>query len=171
MAKTKTMEDLLLSGLKDLYDAEKQLVKAIPKMAKATTSGELREGFLEHLEQTKEHVNRLEKAFSMLGQKASGKKCVAMQGLIEEGEEVVDEIDEGPVRDAALIGAAQRVEHYEMAGYGCGRTFAETLGHSDVAELLQRTLDEEKATDEKLTEIAEGLVNEEAVQSSGRAGA
>jgi len=171
MAKTKTMEDLLLSEMKDLYDAEKQLVKALPKMAKATTSEELREGFLEHLEQTKEHVTRLERAFSMLGQKAGGKKCVAMQGLIEEGEEVLDEIGEGPVRDAALIGAAQRVEHYEMAGYGCSRTFAETLGHSDVAELLQRTLDEEKETDEKLTEIAEGLVNEEAVQSSGGAGA
>jgi len=167
----KSMDDLFLEEIKDLYDAEKQLVKALPKMAKAADSEELRQGFQEHLDQTKGHVDRLEKVFDMMGKKASGKKCEAMQGLIEEGSEVIDEIDASPLRDAALIAAAQKVEHYEIAAYGSCRTFAEVLGRSDAAELLEQTLEEEKSTDEKLTELAEGMINEEAVQSGGGAGA
>lgn len=166
MAKVRTMEDLLHDELKDLYDAEKQLVKALPKMAKASTSEQLRNGFLEHLEQTRGHVTRLEQAFEKLGHKIAGKKCQAMEGLIEEGEELAGEVQQGPVLDAGLISAAQRVEHYEMAGYGSARTFANTLGHKDVARLLEQTLNEEKETDQKLTKIAEGMVNEEAVQAS-----
>jgi len=167
----KSMDDLFLEEIKDLYDAEKQLVKALPKMAKAADSEELRQGFQEHLDQTKGHVDRLEKVFDMMGKKASGKKCEAMQGLIEEGSDVIDEIDASPLRDAALIAAAQKVEHYEIAAYGSCRTFAEVLGRSDAAELLEQTLEEEKSTDEKLTELAEGMINEEAVQSGGGAGA
>jgi len=167
----KSMDDLFLEEIKDLYDAEKQLVKALPKMAKAADSDELRQGFQEHLDQTKGHVDRLEKVFDILGKKASGKKCEAMQGLIEEGNDVIEEIDASPLRDAALIAAAQKVEHYEIAAYGSCRTFAEILGRSDAAELLEQTLEEEKSTDEKLTELAEGMINEEAVQSGGGAGA
>jgi len=167
----KSMDDLFLEEIKDLYDAEKQLVKALPKMAKAADSDELRQGFQEHLDQTKGHVDRLEKVFDILGKKASGKKCEAMQGLIEEGNDVIEEIDASPLRDAALIAAAQKVEHYEIAAYGSCRTFAEILGRSDAAELLEQTLEEEKTTDEKLTELAEGMINEEAAQSGGGAGA
>jgi len=167
----KSMDDLFLEEIKDLYDAEKQLVKALPKMAKAADSDELRQGFQEHLDQTKGHVDRLEKVFDIMGKKASGKKCEAMQGLIEEGNDVIEEIDASPLRDAALIAAAQKVEHYEIAAYGSCRTFAEILGRSDAAELLEQTLEEEKSTDEKLTELAEGMINEEAAQSGGGAGA
>jgi len=167
----KSMDDLFLEEIKDLYDAEKQLVKALPKMAKAADSDELRQGFQEHLDQTKGHVDRLEKVFDIMGKKASGKKCEAMQGLIEEGNDVIEEIDASPLRDAALIAAAQKVEHYEIAAYGSCRTFAEILGRSDAAELLEQTLEEEKTTDEKLTELAEGMINEEAAQSGGGAGA
>lgn len=170
----KTMDDLFLEEIKDLYDAEKQLVKALPKMAKAASSKELREGFQEHLEQTKGHAKRLERIFGLLDKKPSASKCEAMRGLIEEGEEIIDEIDASPLLDAALIASAQKVEHYEIASYGTCRTFAQMNGNSDAARLLEQTLEEEKQTDQRLTEIAEGMVNEEAIEmgsSGGGAGA
>ncbi|MDQ2817819.1 MAG: ferritin-like domain-containing protein [Candidatus Eremiobacteraeota bacterium] len=159
--KLASLQDLYVDELKDLYNAEKQLLKALPKMAKAASSSELRTAFQEHLEQTKEHVTRLEQIFEELGASARGKKCKGMEGLIEEGQEMMAEDAEDAVKDAALISAAQRVEHYEIAGYGCVRAFAETLGFDDAVELLQQTLDEESQANEKLTEIAE-TVNEEA---------
>jgi ferritin-like metal-binding protein YciE len=148
------LKELYINELKDLYSAETQLVKALPKMAKGAASDELREGFEEHLKQTKGHVQRLEEIFKALGESPKGKKCKGMEGLIEEGAEVLDEGYEGNVLDAALIGAAQRVEHYEIAGYGTVRSFAETLGEDEHVSLLTETLDEEKETDEKLTELA-----------------
>lgn len=161
--KMKTLEDLFLHELKDLFAAEKQLVKALPKMAKAATHSELRQAFEEHLTQTQEHVSRLEEIFSQLNLSARGAKCEAMEGLIQEGKKILEEEMEDDVRDAALICAAQRVEHYEMAAYGCARTFARDLGHHDAADLLQQTLDEEGAADEKLTEIAVSRINQEAM--------
>ncbi|HSI15620.1 MAG TPA: ferritin-like domain-containing protein [Chthoniobacter sp.] len=160
--KLKTLNDLFLHELKDLYSAENQLVKALPKMAKAATNEELKAGFEEHLEQTKGHVERLEQIAEQLGVKLSGHKCKAMEGLVEEGAELIDEEAEDVIRDAGLIGAAQRVEHYEMAGYGTAVALANGLGHTDAAELLQQTLDEEKETDAKLTELAESTINVEA---------
>jgi ferritin-like metal-binding protein YciE len=148
------LKELYIDELKDLYNAENQLVKALPKMARAASSDELRRGFEEHLEQTKGHVKRLEKLFQALGESPKGKKCKGMEGLIEEGSEVMEEGYEGGVMDAALIGAAQRVEHYEIAGYGSVRGMAETLGESNHASLLEQTLEEEKETDEKLSELA-----------------
>jgi ferritin-like metal-binding protein YciE len=148
------LKDLYIDELKDLYNAENQLVKALPKMARAASSDELRRGFEEHLEQTKGHVQRLEKIFQALGESPKGKKCKGMEGLIEEGSEVMEEDYEGSVLDAALIGAAQRVEHYEIAGYGTVRSMAETLGESNHVSLLEETLEEEKETDEKLGELA-----------------
>jgi len=167
--KIKTMDDLFLAQIKDLYDAEKQLVKALPKMAKAASSQELRQGFQEHLDQTKGHVSRLEQIFDQLGQKASGTKCEGMAGLIDEGEEIVDEIEQSPLLDAGLIGEAQKVEHYEIAAYGIVKTFARMLGHGQAVTLLEQTLNEEKQTDQKLTQLAESMINEEAIQvgSSG----
>jgi ferritin-like metal-binding protein YciE len=163
----KTMEDLFLEEIRDLYDAEKQLVKALPKMAKACTSEELRSAFTEHLEQTRGHVDRLDRIFTAIGAKSGGAKCAAMEGLVKEGEEMISMTDDGMVRDAGLIAAAQRVEHYEMAGYGSARTFAQHLGRNEAVQLLQETLDEEKETDERLTEIAESMVNERANAESG----
>lgn len=148
------LKDLYIDELKDLYSAENQLVKALPKMAKASSSDELRQGFEKHLKQTQEHVQRLEKIFQGLGESAKGKKCKGMEGLIEEGSEAMQEDYDGSVLDAALIGAAQRVEHYEIAGYGTVRSMAETLGEDDHVSLLEETLQEEKETDEKLTELA-----------------
>ena len=148
------LKELYIDELKDLYNAESQLVKALPKMAKAASSDELRQGFEEHLEQTKGHVQRLEKIFQALGESPKGKKCKGMEGLIEEGSEVMEEDYEGSILDAALIGAAQRVEHYEIAGYGTVRSMAETLGESNHVSLLEETLEEEKQTDEKLSELA-----------------
>jgi ferritin-like metal-binding protein YciE len=148
------LKELYIDELKDLYSAESQLVKALPKIAKAASSDELRQGFEEHLEQTKGHVQRLEKIFQALGESPKGKKCKGMEGLIEEGSEVMEEDYEGSVLDAALIGAAQRVEHYEIAGYGTVRSMAETLGESNHVSLLEETLEEEKETDEKLSELA-----------------
>ena len=148
------LKELLVEELKDLYSAENQLVKALPKMAKAASSDELRQGFEKHLKQTQEHVQRLEKIFQGLGESAKGKKCKGMEGLIEEGSEAMQEDYDGSVLDAALIGAAQRVEHYEIAGYGTVRSMAETLGEDDHVSLLEETLQEEKETDEKLTELA-----------------
>ena len=155
----KTMEDLFLEEIRDLYDAEKQIVKALPKMAKACTSEELRNAFNEHLEQTRGHVDRLDQIFTALGVKSGGVKCTAMEGLLKEGDEMVSITDEGLVRDAGLIAAAQRVEHYEMAGYGTVRAFAEELGRSDIASELQKTLDEEGNADKILTQIAEQEAN------------
>jgi len=151
------LKELYIDELKDLYSAENQLVKALPKMAKGAASDELREGFEEHLEQTKGHVQRLEQIFEALGENPKGKKCKGMEGLIVEGSEVMEEDYEGNVLDAALIGAAQRVEHYEIAGYGTVRAMAESLGESEHVDLLTQTLDEEKETDEKLTALAEEI--------------
>ncbi len=150
------LKELYIDELRDLYSAENQLTKALPKMAKAANSEELRTGFEEHLEQTKGHVNRLEQIFKELGEKPTGKKCKGMEGLIEEGKEMIEE-QEGEALDAGLISAAQRVEHYEIAGYGCVRTYANLLGEDDAAELLDQTLDEEKETDQKLTALAEKI--------------
>jgi len=161
--KIKSMEDLFVHELRDLYHAEKQLTKALPKMAKAASSEELRTAFEEHLEETQNQVSRLEQIFSDLDIPTRGVKCAAMEGLIEEGQEAIKDVEDDDVRDAALIAAAQRVEHYEIAGYGCAKTFAELLGHQDVVQLLQETLDEEHAADQKLNEIAMSSVNEEAV--------
>src|SRR5882724_4118586 len=160
--KLNTLEDLLHHELKDLYSAENQLVKALPKMAKAATNAELKAGFEEHLEQTRGHVERLDEIARQLGKKLTGHKCKAMEGLIEEGSDLIGEDADDSVRDAGLIGAAQRVEHYEIAGYGTAAALAEKLGLSDVAEVLAETLEEEKQTDAKLTEIAESAVNAEA---------
>ena len=157
-----SMESLFLHEIKDLYNAEKQLTKALPKMAKAVASDELRQLLEEHLGETKQHVERLERIFDMLGKPARGHTCKGMEGLIEEGDEVAAEEGDAAVKDAALIGAAQRVEHYEMAGYGCARTFAEMLGMMEAAELLQTTLDEEKAANEKLNHLAMSQVNAQA---------
>jgi ferritin-like metal-binding protein YciE len=161
-----SLRELLLDEIKDLYDAEKQLVKALPKMAKASSAPELRAAFEEHLEVTRGQVGRMEKVFQLLGEAARGKKCKAMEGLVEEGKELIEEkSDADPtVLDAGLIAAAQRVEHYEMAGYGCVRTFAKLLGEDEVADLLQETLDEEGEADKKLTELAETVINVEALE-------
>lgn len=160
--KLKTLHDLFVHELKDLYSAETQLVKALPKMAKAATNEELRAGFEEHLEETKNHVARLEEIAEACECKLSGHTCKAMKGLIEEGSELISEDADDHVRDAGLIGAAQRVEHYEIAAYGTARALAKALGHDEAADLLEETLEEEKATDEKLTELAESTVNAEA---------
>jgi ferritin-like metal-binding protein YciE len=148
--------------LKDIYWAEKALTKAIPKMIKNATSEELIGALENHLEETRTHVERAEQVFEVLGKKATAKKCEAMEGLIKEGEEIMDECDEGAMRDAGIISAGQKVEHYEIASYGTLRTFAETLGLTEAVELLGQTLNEEKAADIKLTEIAVSGINVEA---------
>jgi ferritin-like metal-binding protein YciE len=163
--KVHTLEDLFVEELRDLYNAENQILKALPSMAKKASNLELREGFELHLEQTRGQVERLERIFDRLDLKAKGRKCKAMEGLIEEGTELMEEDLEPDVLDAGLIAAAQKVEHYEMASYGCVRTWARQLGHNKIAELLQQTLDEEGETDQKLTEIAERMVNPEAVEA------
>jgi ferritin-like metal-binding protein YciE len=149
-----TMDELFVDELKDLYSAEKQITRALPKLVKAATSDELRQAFQSHLEETNGHVQRLEKAFEILGKSPKGKTCVGMKGVLEEGAEVLEDTDKGEVRDAGLISAAQRVEHYEMAGYGAARNFAKLLGQDEIAELLEETLEEEKAADKKLTSIS-----------------
>jgi ferritin-like metal-binding protein YciE len=149
-----TMDELFVDELKDLYSAEKQITRALPKLVKAATSDELRQAFQSHLEETNGHVTRLEKAFEILGKSPKGKTCVGMKGVLEEGAEVLEDTDKGEVRDAGLISAAQRVEHYEMAGYGSARDFAKLLGQDEIAELLEETLEEEKAADKKLTSIS-----------------
>jgi len=161
MAETQTLHDAFLDELKDAYDAEKQLVKALPKMAKAATSTELRQAFIEHLEETNGHVTKLEQVFETLGEKAKGKHCAGIAGIIEEGADAMGEY-EGATMDAVLIAAGQRAEHYEMAAYGTMVEWAKGMGHSDAADLLQEILDEEGAADKKLTAIAESGVNEEA---------
>lgn len=160
--KESTLQDLLIVELKDLYNAEQQMVKALPKMAKAASSDDLRTAFEEHLEQTKGHVERIERAFEQLDLPARGKKCAAMEGLIAEGKELIEGNQADYVLDAGLIGAAQKVEHYEIAAYGTARTHAEVLGHRDIAELLAETLEEEKQTDQRLTELSADI-NSEAV--------
>jgi len=154
-----SLKDLYIDELKDLYNAENQLVKALPRMARKASSPDLQRAFEEHLAVTKTHVSRLEQIFKGMGEKASGKTCKAMKGLVEEGKEVIDEDGDPSVLDAALIGAAQRVEHYEIAGYGVARTFARHLGEDRAADLLQTTLNEEGEADKKLTGIAEGSIN------------
>jgi ferritin-like metal-binding protein YciE len=156
------MQDLYLHELKDIYNAEKQILQALPKMAKAASHQELRQAFEEHQRVTEEQVRRLDTIFDDLGQKSSGKKCKGMEGLIEEGEEVLEEDADPDVRDAALIAAAQRVEHYEIAAYGTAKTYARHLGFDRHVELLQKTLDEEAQTDEKLTQLAESRINRDA---------
>lgn len=157
--KLNTLKDLYIHELKDLYSAEKQLTKALPKMAKAANNEKLAAGFKEHLKETKEHVTRLEKILSSHDQTTRGPKCKGMEGVIAEGAEMIEEEADEEVRDAGLIAAAQRVEHYEIAGYGTARTYAELLGDKAGAKLLQTTLDEEAATDEKLTQLAIGTIN------------
>ena len=157
-----SLKKLYIDELKDLYSAETQLVKALPKMAKKASAPELKKAFEDHLEETKGHVERLEEIFGTLEEKPTGKTCKGMKGLIEEGQEVIDEDGDEAVLDAALIGAAQRVEHYEIAGYGVARTFATILGETDAADLLQETLDEEGEADKLLTQIAEEDINFEA---------
>ena len=153
-----SLKDLFQDQIRDLYSAESQLVKALPRMAKAATTPELKEAFSSHLEETRGHVERLQQIAEQAGFKPGGKKCKAMEGLVAEGAEVLEEKGEAPVIDAALIAAAQRVEHYEISAYGTARAIAEQLGLDDAAELLQATLDEEAAADEKLTEVAEAGV-------------
>lgn len=159
------LEQLLIDELKDIYSAEKQITKALPKMAKAAKSPELKQAFETHLEETKGQIERLDEIFETLGKKATGKTCHGMQGVIEEGSEMIQELDKGDVRDAALISAAQRVEHYEIAAYGTVREYAKMLGKKDVAKLLDQTLEEEKATDEKLNGIS-AEVNNQAMQAA-----
>ena len=160
-----SLMELYVEELKDLYSAENQLVKALPKMVKAATNPELKKAFADHLEQTKGHVERLEQVFEMLEKSPKGKKCKGMEGLIEEGKELIEEDPEEDVLDAGLISKAQHVEHYEMAGYGTVRTWARELGLEDQAELLQQTLDEEGEADHLLTQLAESTVNLEAEQA------
>jgi len=171
MMKLDSLRTLWIEEMRDLYNAENQLLKALPKMAKRASTPELKEAFESHLEETRTHVERLEEIFAKLGKKPSGKTCKAMKGLVEEGSEMLKEDGPDSVIDAGIIAAAQRVEHYEMAGYGAARTFASLLGEDDAEELLQTTLDEEGAADEKLTEIAESIVNEEAEEESEEVGA
>lgn len=160
--KTGTLEDLLTDELKDLYSAENQIIKALPKMAKTAQSEELRMAFEEHLEQTKQQARRIEQACEELGVSPKGKKCVGMEGLIEEGKEIMEEELDMDTIDAGLIGAAQKVEHYEMAAYGTAMAHARQLGFNSVASILDKTLREEKTTDEKLTKLAENMINVQA---------
>lgn len=160
-----SLEDLFVMELGDLYNAEKRIVNALPKMADAANSPQLKQAFNEHLQQTRQQMSRLEQCFEKLGRPVEGETCDAMEGLIAEGEEIIAATGDPNVKDAALISAAQRVEHYEIAGYGTARTFAEHLGHSDVAGLLQTTLNEEGETDKKLTRLAEQSINVKAVSA------
>ena len=157
--KLESLDDVLEAELKDLYSAEKQLVEALPSIANAATSAELKSAIREHLEETRGHVRRLEEAFQAIGVEPESDHCDGMEGLISEGSEIAEADGNGDARDAALIAAAQRVEHYEIAAYGTARTIASQLGHDDAAKLLGETLDEESAADEKLTEIASSKVN------------
>jgi ferritin-like metal-binding protein YciE len=159
------LEELLVDELKDLYSAENQIVKALPRMAKAATSSELRRAFERHLEETRRQIERLDQIGEELEMKMTGKKCKGMEGLIAEGKELLEEDLDEDALDAGLIGAAQKVEHYEIAAYGTARTHAEMLGFRKVAKLLQQTLNEEGATDKKLTQLAENVINYEAVNA------
>jgi ferritin-like metal-binding protein YciE len=167
--KESALKELYLDELKDLYSAENQLVKALPKMARAATSEDLKAGFEEHLKQTEEHVRRLERIFKAIGDSPEGKKCKGMGGLIKEGSEMIDEDPGDEELDAGLIAAAQRVEHYEIAGYGCVATYAKILGEDEAVSLLRTTLEEEKTTDKKLTRLAENI-NVEAADAKNEQG-
>ena len=161
MAGISTLEELFVQELRDMYDGEKQITKALPKMAKAAENEDLANAFQEHLEQTKTQIERLEQIFEQLDMRARGKHCAGIAGIIEEGTEIMSEAEE-PALAAALVGAAQRVEHYEIAAYGTLVAYARQLGHDDAAELLEQTLNEEKETDQKLTQLAEAYLNEQA---------
>jgi len=161
--KLETLRDLFLHELQDLYDAEKQIVKALPKMASASHSPHLRSAFEHHLEETERQLERLERVFSELGETPKGKTCAAMKGLIEEGSDLISEKAEPTVKDAGLIVAAQKVEHYEMAGYGSACVFAEMLRLAGIKQLLKETMSEEEAADKKLTQLAESFINQEAL--------
>jgi len=163
--KLTTLEDLFVAELKDLLSVEKQLVEALPKMAQGASSEALQEAFEEHLEQTKLQLERLEHVFLTLDKAARAEHCKAMEALIQEGAKLLEQQGGAAVKDAALIGAAQKIEHYEISGYGTARTLAELLGHADIVKVLQQTLDEEKITDEKLTELALSEINAEAAES------
>lgn len=164
--KLQTLRDAFIHELRDLYSAEKQLTKALPKMAKAASHEELVEAFETHLEETNTQIERLDEIFEQLGVTSRGDKCKAMEGLIAEGEQLIKEDAAPEVHDVLLVAAAQRIEHYEIAGYGTARTLANRLGESDIADILQTTLEEESDTDERLTEIAENLVNEDAAETA-----
>ena len=164
MKKITTLEEAFIHGLSDIYSAEKQLTKALPKMAKASTNPMLAEGFQTHLEETKGQIDRIDQLVENLGIKLQRMKCKAMEGLVEEGDETIEEIEEGPIRDVMLIAGAQKVEHYEIATYGCLVEIAKKLGYKDAVKLLNETLAEEKATDEKLTQLAISNVNDEALK-------
>lgn len=164
-----SLRELYIDELKDLYSAEKQIVKALPKMVKNASNSQLKQAFSDHLDETEGHVQRLEKIFNMLGESSRGKKCKGMEGLIEEAKELLEQDVDEDVLDAGLISKAQHVEHYEIAGYGTVRTYAEQLGFNDQAKLLQQTLDEEGNANELLTDIAESSVNVEAEQASNEA--
>jgi len=159
------LHELFLDELADVYNAEQQLTKALPKMAKAAKNEELREAFQQHLEETENHISRLDQVFESLGESMKRKKCKGMEGLVEEGEEIISEQKNTNALDAGLIISAQKVEHYEIAAYGSLCSWAEQMGHDDAVELLKETLEEEKTTDEKLTEIAENIANTQAEQS------
>jgi ferritin-like metal-binding protein YciE len=168
MATIDSLNALLVDELRDIYDAEKRLTKAIPKLAKKATNDDLRSALEEHLQETEQQVQRLEQAFEHLGERAKAKPCAGMKGIIEEGDEHVGEdYDDDDLRDAVIIGSAQRVEHYEIAAYGTAIAHARLLEHTDVVELLEESLGEEKAADQKLTEIAESVVNLEAANEEG----
>lgn len=160
-----TMKELFVHELKDLHDAENQILEALPKMAGKASHSELKSALEEHERQTQEHVRRLERVLDDLGQKPGGVKCKGIRGIIREGEESMEEVNDDDVRDAAMIAAAQRVEHYEMAGYGTARTYARMLGNENAAQVLQETLDEEGETDRRLTRLAESQVNRDALQA------
>ncbi len=164
-----SLHKLFVEELKDIYNAENQLTKALPRLAKAAESADLQQAFTSHLRETEGHVQRLERIFKELGQEPKGKRCKGMQGLIEEGKEILEESGEPAVIDAALIAGAQRVEHYEIAAYGCLRTYAELLGMNNAAKLLEQTLSEEEAADKKLTEIGERSVNNQAAAAGSGA--
>jgi ferritin-like metal-binding protein YciE len=167
----KSLDDLLVHELQDLYNAEAQIVKALPKMIKAASHPELQNAFQEHLDQTEGQIGRLEQVFKLLGVAAKGRKCEGMAGIIEEGKQIMEEKAAPEVLDAALIAAAQRVEHYEIAAYGCVTTYAEMLGYDQVKQLLGQTLDEEELTDRKLTALAESVINVEAENPASQGGA
>jgi ferritin-like metal-binding protein YciE len=166
MAATPTLHDAFIDELRDAYDAEKQLTKALPKLAKAATAPKLRQAFESHLKETHNQITRLEQAFGLLDEKVRGKHCDGIEGIIEEGKSVMEEAFEGETMDACLIAAGQRAEHYEMAAYGTLVAWASAMGHDDVADLLQKNLDEEKAADAKLSTLAEGGINANAASGA-----
>jgi ferritin-like metal-binding protein YciE len=163
---TKTMNDLLITFMQDVYYAERQILKALPKMAKAAENQELKNALMHHREETQGQVDRLQKAFDALGKRARGQTCEAINGMIEEGEEIIEQFEAGPVRDAGIVGAAQAVEHYEMARYGTIIAWAKAVGANDVVRLMQETLEEEKQADTKLNQLAQQRLNQEAVRQA-----